>query len=336
MRLHSLAHSPSRLVALIHVCLLVALGSLTAHAATPGIINYQGRVQSNSVDFTGTGQFRFALVNGAGTQTLWSNDGSSTTGNQPTAAVSLTVTKGLYAVILGDTTLTNMTTIPTNVFSANSDVRLRVWFNDGNNGVQLLSPDQRITSVGYAMVAGSADSLTTPITLSGDVTGTSSASVVSSVGGVTAANVASGANAANAATTASTPSTIVLRDANGNIPGLSSTVTLTGDVTGSSAANTIAASTVTGKAITGFVSGAGAVTASDTILTSINKINGNDLLKAPLASPTFTGTVTAPTFAGNLTGNVNGNVSGSASSVTGVVAIANGGTGSATQNFVDL
>lgn len=53
---------------------------------------------------------------------------------------------------------------------------------------------------------------------------------------------------------------------------------LTGDVTaagpGSSAAS-IADATVTGKLITGYVSGAGAVAASDTILQSINKLNGN-------------------------------------------------------------
>lgn len=47
---------------------------------------------------------------------------------------------------------------------------------------------------------------------------------------------------------------------------------------------------------------------------------------APKASPTFTGTVTAPTFVGNVTGDVTGN----ASNVTGVVSIANGGTGAST------
>jgi formylglycine-generating enzyme required for sulfatase activity len=56
-------------------------------------------------------------------------------------------------VLLGDTTLTNMTAIPPTVF-ANPDVRLRVWFDDGANGSQLLSPDQQIAAVGYAMVAG--------------------------------------------------------------------------------------------------------------------------------------------------------------------------------------
>lgn len=51
--------------------------------------------------------------------------------------------------------------------------------------------------------------------------------------------------------------------------------TLTGDVTGSMTATTISAVTVTGKALTGFVSGAGTVTATDTILTAFNKVTGN-------------------------------------------------------------
>jgi hypothetical protein len=87
--------------------------------------------------------------------TYWSNDGTSTAGSEPTAAVTLAVTKGLYSVLLGNTTLANMTAIPASVFT-HADVRLRVWFNDGTNGSQLLAPDQRIAAVGYAMMAGSA------------------------------------------------------------------------------------------------------------------------------------------------------------------------------------
>lgn len=52
---------------------------------------------------------------------------------------------------------------------------------------------------------------------------------------------------------------------------------LTGDVTASgpgAAAASISASTVTGKALTGFSSGAGTVTAADTILTAFNKVWG--------------------------------------------------------------
>jgi hypothetical protein len=130
---------------------LLLLGA-ALEAQVPQIVNYQGRVAVGVVNFDGPGQFKFALVNGPGTTTFWSNDGTSVAGSQPTAAVSLTVTKGLYAVLLGDTALTNMTAIPASVFN-NSDVRLRVWFNDGATGFQQLSPDQRIASVGYAMTA---------------------------------------------------------------------------------------------------------------------------------------------------------------------------------------
>ncbi len=123
-------------------------------AQVPQLLHYQGRAIVSNTNFEGTGLFKFALVNGAGNLTYWSNDGSSTTGNQPSAGVSLPVSKGLYAVLLGDTTLLNMTAVPPSSF-ANSDVRLRVWFNDGAHGYQQVAPDQRIAAVGYAMVAGS-------------------------------------------------------------------------------------------------------------------------------------------------------------------------------------
>jgi hypothetical protein len=127
--------------------------TLVLHAQVPQLLNYQGRVLSGSTNFNGTGQFKFALVNANGSTTYWSNNGSSTAGSEPNAAVSLQVSNGLYTVLLGDTSLPNMTVpIPSSVFN-NSDVRLRVWFNDGTNGSQLLTPDQRIVAVGYAMIA---------------------------------------------------------------------------------------------------------------------------------------------------------------------------------------
>lgn len=48
-------------------------------------------------------------------------------------------------------------------------------------------------------------------------------------------------------------------------------------------------------ALTGYTSGAGSLSSSDTVLSAIQKLNGNDTLKANIASPTFTGTVTIPT-----------------------------------------
>ena len=85
----------------------------------------------------------------------WSHDATSNAGSEPTGHVTLPVTKGLYSVMLGDTTILGMGTIP-NTILTNPDVRLRIWFNDGSHGFQLMTPDQRIAAVGYAVTAGSA------------------------------------------------------------------------------------------------------------------------------------------------------------------------------------
>lgn len=123
-------------------------------AQPPQLLNYQGRVVVDGTNFTGMGQFKFALVGGAGSVSFWSNDGTSATGGEPGAAVMVPVDKGLYSVGLGDTSMTNMSTLPADVFT-NAAVWLRVWFSDGIHGFQLLWPDQRVTAVGYALQAAS-------------------------------------------------------------------------------------------------------------------------------------------------------------------------------------
>ncbi|MCX8496107.1 MAG: hypothetical protein ORN51_07995, partial [Akkermansiaceae bacterium] len=317
-------------------CFSVVLG------AVPQILSHQGRIAVGGTNFDGNGQFKFSLVNSNGSVTYWSNDGSGTAGAQPTNAVSLPVTKGLYSVMLGDTGLTNMQALAPSVFE-NQDVRLRVWFNDGSHGFQLITPDQRLGAAPYALAGASAGNFTG--SLAGDVTGTQSSTSISSstVTGKILTNFASGAGnitatdtilsainkldgnvglKANSASptfsgtvTAPAFSGPLAGNVTGNVSGSAGSFTgnLSGDVTGTQSATAISAATVTGKAITGYVSGSGNITATDTVLTAINKLNGNDALKAPLASPAFTGTVTAPAFSGAFTGNV----SGSAGSFTG-------------------
>ena len=163
-------------------------------AQIPSTLNYQGRVAVNGVNFTGTGQFKFALVNAAGSVSYWTNDGTHLDGTQPTAASSLPVSSGLYSVQLGDTALANMTPVPATVF-ANADVRLRVWFSDGANGFQQMTPDQKIAAVGYAMVAATVpDGSITAAKLAPGVGGGGGAVAD---GSITAAKLASDAAAAN-------------------------------------------------------------------------------------------------------------------------------------------
>ena len=220
----------------IHITLIFLATVALSFAQVPSLINYQGKIAVAGVNYNGTGQFKFALVNGGVNQsqtatatatvvngfivgatltsggsgytaapavtvngtgngaqllatitgeavtglqvvnpgsgyqlgsttisvapptpnmaltTYWSNDGSSSSGSQPTVAVSLPVSNGCYSILLGDTQILNMQQIPPGVFK-NNDVRLRVWFSDGSNGFQLMTPDQRLSAVGYAMIA---------------------------------------------------------------------------------------------------------------------------------------------------------------------------------------
>jgi len=134
------------------VLVVFLLAVLSAVAQVPHLVNYQGRVAVGGTNFDGTGQFKFALVNADGTASYWSNDGTSAAGSQPVAAVALPVVKGLYSVQLGDVALANMTALPGGVFD-HADVRLRVWFNDGTRGFEVLAPDKRFAAVGYAIMA---------------------------------------------------------------------------------------------------------------------------------------------------------------------------------------
>lgn len=350
---------------------LFVAGFLMVDAAVPKLLNHQGRIAVDGMNFDGTGQFKFALVDATGATTFWSNDGTSNSGGQPTAAVSLGVVRGLYSVLLGDAAISNMTAVPAAVFE-NTDVRLRVWFNDGSHGFQLISPDQRMAASPYALAAENA-ALATSFSgsLAGDVSGTQAATSIAaatvtgklltgfsslagnvsaddtilaafnkldgntklkanldsptftgSVGGITPAMVGLGnvtntsdankpvstaqqtalnlkANLASPTFTGTTSGNFsgpLTGNVTGNVSGSSASFTglLDGDVTGTQSATAISAATVTGKALTGYVSNAGILSASDSILTAINKLNGNDAFKANLASPQFTGTVRLP------------------------------------------
>jgi hypothetical protein len=127
--------------------------SLTPGGA-PTVVAYQGEVRVSGAPYTGDGYFKFAVVDAAGTTTYWSNDGSSTGGSEPTAAVQLTVSEGLFSVLLGDTTLGGMTqALAAGVFSQ-PDRYLRVWFSENTGGpFSQLTPDTRVAAVPYALQA---------------------------------------------------------------------------------------------------------------------------------------------------------------------------------------
>jgi hypothetical protein len=129
--------------------------------AVPLLLNFQGRVTVDGTVFTGAGQFKFALVNDGGSQTYWSNDGTSSAGSEPNAAVDVAVSNGNYALHLGDAGLANMAALQASVF-ANDPIFLRIWFSDGTNGFERLgTEDHQITSVAFALKAKEAETVST-------------------------------------------------------------------------------------------------------------------------------------------------------------------------------
>lgn len=151
----------------LSLCLL-GWTRLYAWAEAPTAFSFQGRISVEGVPFSGTGLFRFALVQGTGAEVLMNLDPLA---GSPGASVSIPVSKGLYSVRFGIDTIP----VPESLLIQNSDLRLRVWFDDGAHGLQLLSPDQPILAVPYArrsLSAATADSATS-------MSGTISASQVS-------------------------------------------------------------------------------------------------------------------------------------------------------------
>lgn len=114
-------------------------------SAQPSSISYQGELIKNGAPYTGSATFKFVLV-GQGGISLWSSDGSSTNGSEPSASSTLDVSQGLFSVRLGETP---MVPITADALQAATSVGLRVWVNTGQ-GFELL-PDQPLASSPFAL-----------------------------------------------------------------------------------------------------------------------------------------------------------------------------------------
>jgi hypothetical protein len=156
-------NTKTRFVLILTLALLAGLALVAMIRAAPGnaplaggsptVVAYQGEVRVSGAPYSGTGYFKFAVVDVAGTTTYWSNDGTSTGGGEPTAAVTLAVSEGLFSVLLGDTALGGMTqALSASVFDQ-PDRYLRVWFSSDNVTFDQLTPDTRIAAVPYALQA---------------------------------------------------------------------------------------------------------------------------------------------------------------------------------------
>ncbi len=154
----------------IATCVVMMLAMVTSVGAevnllepggvtNPTTVLYQGYVTVGDVAYQGTGYFKFAIVSATGATTYWSNNNSSTGGSEPTAYVTLTVKRGYFTVLLGDTSLPGMTqALGPAVFSA-AGRYLRVWFASVSGGPYTQLSLIPIAATPYALNAETLDGL---------------------------------------------------------------------------------------------------------------------------------------------------------------------------------
>lgn len=142
------------------LCLGCALIVSAQSDSVPNIIHYQGQLREGNLRYEGSAIFRFAIIDNTSPKPLilWSNDGTQTgktADNVPLAGVTLTVSKGLFDVRLGDAAIAGMNTVPVSLF-ANKIIYLRVWFQKNtSSAIELLLPDARLVTVPFAFRSGS-------------------------------------------------------------------------------------------------------------------------------------------------------------------------------------
>ncbi|MBX7246440.1 MAG: right-handed parallel beta-helix repeat-containing protein [Candidatus Sumerlaeaceae bacterium] len=126
---------------------VLGLGVNTSIAADDLVtFDYQGRVKVNGSPFNGTGQFKFSILNTSASATLWSNDGTGTGGTEPSSSIPLSVSDGIFDVMIGDPAA-GMQSINSSIFNSPTPLKLRTWFNDGVNGFQKLNPDSNLANI---------------------------------------------------------------------------------------------------------------------------------------------------------------------------------------------
>ena len=144
---------------------IVGIGRAQAALDVPQVLVYQGRLTDDDRITVPDGSYsmKFAIYNASsGGTCLWSaGDDDATastidcTANTPDASVSVTVTDGIFTVLLGDTSA-SMNALPDELFDDNgSSLYLGVTIGADAE----MSPRRRIGSAAFALQAGDADLL---------------------------------------------------------------------------------------------------------------------------------------------------------------------------------
>ncbi|MDH5405630.1 MAG: hypothetical protein OEX80_03735 [Candidatus Aminicenantes bacterium] len=139
---------------LFFLCLTFAVLPLLKGQSSSQTILFRGEVSVRGVPFTGSGYFKFVITDRSKQISYWSNDGSSSRGEEPIGSIPILVEKGSYQVLLGSSDFPPMPPIPSQVLEK-EELFLLVWFNDVASGpsFQRLLPDVKLRGIGYTYKA---------------------------------------------------------------------------------------------------------------------------------------------------------------------------------------
>ena len=252
----------------------------SSNVTTNANLTGEATSSGNAVTLTNSaviGKVLTGYVSGAGTvaatdsilQAIQKLNGNDATNANLTGMVT---SVGNATTVVTNANLTGMVTSSGNATTVVTNANLTGPITSVGNATSIASQ----TGTGTTFVMNTnpilvTPNLGTPSTLVGtNITGTAS--------GLTAGTVTTNANLTGGVTSVGNATTVVT---NAN---------LTGEATSTGNAVTLTNSAVIGKVLTGYVSGAGVVAATDTILQAIQKLNGNG--GATLGANTFTGSQT--------------------------------------------
>ena len=255
------------------------LGSFTSAQLLAALTNETG----TGVAVFGTSPTFTTSVVGGATMAVFNT--ASTTVNAFGAATTVNMGAATGTMTVANTTLAAKAITASTTLGVTGATTLSAALTYG--GVTLTNA---VTGTGK-MVLDTSPTLVTPnlgtpsFLLGTSITGTAS--------GLTAGNVTTNANLTGSVTSVGNATTVVT---NAN---------LTGDVTSVGNATTLTNAPVIAKVLTGYVSGAGTVAATDSILQAIQKLDGNDATNANLTGMvTSVGNAATVVTNANLTGGV--------------------------------
>jgi hypothetical protein len=116
-------------------------------SAMGNTLPHQGRIMISGSAFEGTGYFKFGLTSST-SAIVWNHEGGQ---GPPSSTLPLEVKNGFYSCEIGDSSINGMSPFPANLFEQYPGMKLRIWFDDGQNGLEQLASDQPLLVAPYSL-----------------------------------------------------------------------------------------------------------------------------------------------------------------------------------------